>query len=390
MKVILSADSVRYPLTGIGRYTKELALGLRQALLQELWFMQGTVLRQELAEFSNELSEKAGGARRIGYRLADMAKRSSLLSMAYAMVEPGLKGQALKRALKNTSDHVFHGPNFYLPKHDGPSVATIHDLSMYKWAHTHPRPRVHYMRKQLSQTLSQADLLITDTEYTRLEVAEYFNWPLERIRAVHLAGSGEFYPRPPVSLQQSLAGLGLQPTSYVLYIGTVEPRKNLETLLLAYELLPTALRSRFPLIVCGYRGWLSDGLHRKMADAQRAGWLHYLGFIDESLLPLIMAGARLFVYPSLYEGFGLPVLEAMASGVPVICSNASTLPEVTGGAAALHEPEDVDGLNDWILCGLQDDQWCAARRVAGLARAAQFTWERCVQETLKVYRELTP
>ena len=122
-----------------------------------------------------------------------------------------------------------------------------------------------------------------------------------------------------------------------------------------------------------------------MDAAQRAGWLKYLGFVDAAVLPQLMAGARLFTYPSLYEGFGLPVLEAMACGVPVICSNASTLPEVVGDAAALHAPQDVDALCTLLQQGLEDDSWHANAVTAGLARAAQFAWQRCVSETLDAY-----
>lgn len=385
MKVVLSVDPVRFPLTGIGRYTYELAMGLQREQCASFLFMQGRALHTGLPAFAHATPvSKPGVVAALQQRLAAVAKASTSLSLLYAAVEPALKGRALSRH----RDYVYHGPNFYLPRFAGPSVATIHDLSVYTWAQTHPEGRVQYMRKQIAHTLRQADFLITDTEYTRREVADYFNWPLARIRAVHLASAPEFYPRDASVLVAALQSLGLQPGGYVLYTGTVEPRKNLQLLLHAYELLPAALRLRFPLVISGYKGWRSDDLHLKMDAAQRAGWLKYLGFVEAGVLPLVMAGARLFAYPSLYEGFGLPVLEAMASGVPVICSDASTLPEVTGGAAALHAPQDVDALRDLLLRGLEDDAWCAVQREAGLHRAAGFSWQRCVQQTMDVYREV--
>lgn len=386
MKVILSVDPVRFPLTGIGRYTYELATGLQRKQSGSFLFMQGQCLHAELPDFVHAAPVRRPGVMAgLQQRLAEMAKASPSISQLYALVEPHLKGRALSRH----GDYVYHGPNFYLPRFAGPSVATIHDLSVYKWAQTHPEGRVRYMRKQIAHTLRQADFLITDTEYTRREVADYFSWPLERIRAVHLASAPEFYPRTAHELQPVLSALGLSVSGYVLYTGTIEPRKNLQILLQAYEQLPDSLRRHFPLIISGYKGWCSEDLHRQMDRAQRAGWLKYLGFVEVDVLPLVMAGARLFAYPSLYEGFGLPVVEAMASGVPVICSDASTLPEVTGGAAMLHAPQDVEALRDLLQRGLEDDVWCALQRTAGLRRAAEFSWQRCVQQTMDVYREVT-
>lgn len=383
MKVILSVDTIRFPLTGIGRYTYELARGLQQAGLNELLFMSGLRLDRALPS-PPDPPVHAGTARltaALRSRAHEAVRKSRIVGAVHGRLLPWRKG----RALAGREDWVYHGPGFYLPRFSGPSVTTIHDLSVYLWPDTHPPERVRYMRHQIERALQQADFLITDTEYTRREVADYFNWPLERIRAVHLASAPEFRPRSGEQLYPALQSLGLKPGGYVLFASTVEPRKNLQLLLKAYSRLPMSLRQRWPLVVSGYSGWASADLHQQMDAAQRSGWLTYLGFVDSTLLPVLMAGARLFVYPSLYEGFGLPVVEAMASGVPVICSSASTLPEVAGGAAALHAPDDVDGLSALIQQGIEDDGWCAAFRARGLARAAQFSWQRCVSETLEVY-----
>lgn len=381
MKVILSVDPIRFPLTGIGRYTHELARGLQQAGLEDLLFMHGLRLQRELPAV--DLGAAASGPEAVSLRgrLERIARQSRLAAALYGTLAPWRQG----RVLTGREDFIYHGPNFYLPSFGGTSVVTLHDLSIYLWPQTHPPERVRFMRRQIDLALKRADLIITDTEYTRREVAAYFNWPLQRIRAVHLASAAEFRPFPAEQLRPVLKEFGLEPGGYVLFTGTIEPRKNLEVLLQAYQQLPDAQRQRWPLVLCGYRGWASEGLYQRMDAAQRAGWLKYLGYVDAATLPQLMAGARLFVYPSVYEGFGLPVLEAMACGVPVICSSASTLPEVAGGAAALHAPQDVDGLSALLQQGLDDDGWHAQAVVAGLARAAQFAWSRCVSETLEAY-----
>ena len=244
------------------------------------------------------------------------------------------------------------------------------------------------MRKEIELTLRRADMLITDSEYTRQEIAAYFSWSPDKIRAVPLACSADFRPRTDDELAPVLNKFGLLAGEYCLYVGTIEPRKNLEALLDAYSRLPHAERQRWPLVLTGYRGWRSEQLHARIATAVAAGWARYLGFVEADELPLIYAGARLFVFPSLYEGFGLPVLEAMASGIPVVCSNASTLPEVAGDAAAMCEPQDVDTLSQLIAAGLEDETWRAGARCRGLLRAADFSWQRCARETAAVYREV--
>jgi alpha-1,3-rhamnosyl/mannosyltransferase len=317
-------------------------------------------------------------------KLRQTVLKNALIRGLYSSVSPVFK----QLALRGYTDHVYHGPNFYLPPFAGPSVCTFHDLSIFTWAHCHPPERVKYMRKEIALTLKRADMLITDTETTRQEVAAYFNWPLDKIRAVPLACSDDFRPRSLEEIKPVLTKHGLSYQGYSLYVGTIEPRKNLDVLLDAYALLPKVVRKQWPLILIGYQGWRSEQLHERIKAAVSEGWARYLGFVEAGELPLLYAGARVFVFPSLYEGFGLPVLEAMASGIPVVCSNASTLPEVGGEAATMFEPQDVDTLSELINRALQDQSWREMAVKKGLLQAAKFSWKRCATETAAVYKEV--
>jgi alpha-1,3-rhamnosyl/mannosyltransferase len=376
LKVVLSIDPVKFPLTGIGRYTYELARGLQAAQVDDLKFLRGGYLQSDLPlpDDSEPMSKSP--------RWKQFLKKNRMAVALYRVLSPRLKGLALK----GLEDHVFHGPNFYLPPFAGRSVATFHDLSPYLWSQSHPPERVGYMQAEIELSLKRASALITDTEFTRQEVAKFFSWPLEKIFAVPLASAPEFMPKSLEALRPALVSLGLVPDKYTLFTGTIEPRKNINMLLDAYARLPVTVRMKWPLVIAGYRGWNNDALHERIRSAETEGWLRYLGFVPHDVLPNLMAGASLFVYPSLYEGFGLPVLEAMACGVPVVCSNTSTLPEVTGLAAALHDPNDVDGLVNLIRAGLEDDVWRKSARAAGLVQAAKFSWKRCTQQTLSVYQ----
>lgn len=379
MKVILSIDPIRFPLTGIGRYTYELSTHLKKNTnIDSLKFLSGYRFSElPVCVQSNSSTALSSSS------LSKVVLKNVLTRELYRLVSPLLK----QYVLRGYSDHVFHGPNFYLPPFDGASVCTFHDLSVFTWAHCHPLERVKYMRKEIALTLKRADMLITDSEYTRQEVAAYFNWPLHKIRAVPLACSNDFRPRPVEKIISVLRKLGLAFQGYSLYVGTIEPRKNLETLLDAYTLLPQSIKTQWPLVMIGYHGWRSEQLHTRIETAVSEGWVKYLGFVEANDLPLIYAGARVFIFPSLYEGFGLPILEAMASGIPVVCSNASTLPEVCGVAAAMCDPLDVDTLSELIKMGLEDDQWRNQAIEKGLLQAASFSWQQCADDTISVYKD---
>ncbi|MDD0970036.1 MULTISPECIES: glycosyltransferase family 4 protein [Pseudomonas] len=377
MKLVLSVEPVRFPLTGIGRYTYELALRLQNSQeITDLQFFAGRRFLPGLPTASD-----ASGS---GYGLKRAVQKNFFAVEAYRLLMPVLRA----RALKNHSDFLYHSPNYYLPPFAGKSVATFHDLSPFTWAHCHAPQLVRYLQKELRKTLDRADALITDSEYTRQELAAYFSWPLERIHTVPLASSEEFYPRDYETLTEPLSRHGLLPGEYSLFVGTIEPRKNIETLLDAYSRLPLQLRTRCPLILTGYHGWKNDDIHKRLDTAKREGWARYLGFVPSEDLPLLFAGARLFAFPSLYEGFGLPVLEAMSSGVPVVCSNSSSLPEVAGNAALMCEAMDVVKLTELLQQGLEDEAWRLQAITAGLVHASGFSWQRCADETLQVYQKV--
>lgn len=382
MKVVISIDPIRFPLTGIARYTYELISSLNKNVeIAELVYYSGRRIVSKVPAPSQAQVQAANAGLSSVKR---WAQRSSMVSEAYRQLLPLLQ----RYTLKEYCDYVYHGPNFYLPPAPGAKVATFHDLSPFTWAHCHPVERVRFMQKELKKTLKIADALITCSEYTRKELADYFSWPIERIHTVPLASSPEFYPRSHAETQQVLAQYGLQHGAYSLYVGTIEPRKNLITLLDAYSRLPVQLRQRWPLILTGYKGWLSDAIHTRINQAQREGWAQYLGFASAEHLPLLYAGARLFTFPSHYEGFGLPVLEAMSSGVPVVCSNSSSLPEVAGDVALMTSADDVAGLTGLLQRGLEDENWRSVAVVRGIEHAAGFSWAACAQATVEVYRSV--
>jgi alpha-1,3-rhamnosyl/mannosyltransferase len=182
--------------------------------------------------------------------------------------------------------------------------------------------------------------------------------------------------------------LGLQYRQYVLCVGTLEPRKNLELAIRAYAALPPAFRDRYPMVTVGMKGWLTSKLESVMQPLVASGELRPLGFTSDETLASLYAGASVLIYPSLYEGFGLPPLEAMASGTPVIVSNRSTLPEVVGDAGVIIDAEDELGLRQALLRLVEDPGFWNERVSASLKQAERFSWQRCADQTLAVYRKV--
>lgn len=377
MKVIFCTDPIKYPLTGIGRYSYELAHGLRQQdEIEELMFLNGRKISRDIPTTS-ESANASQGLRRI-------VQKSRAVTEVYRLTAPWLKTMALK----HYADAIYHSPNYYLPPQVERCVTTFHDLSIFTWSQCHPPERVRFMQKELLLAIKRASVFITVSEFARQELASYFNLPLTRIFTAHLASSGDFYPRPDSDVRKRLERWQLTSGEYCLFTGSVEPRKNLITLLDAYERLPVTLRQAYPLVVSGYKGWESGNIHRRFESAERKGWLRYLGYVSSADLPYLFAGAKSFLFPSLYEGFGLPVLEAMATGIPVVCSNAASLPEVVGDCALMCAPEEPERLTEIIQRSIEDDAWRKQAKDRGIARAQTFSWQRCAQETIHAYRQV--
>jgi alpha-1,3-rhamnosyl/mannosyltransferase len=267
-------------------------------------------------------------------------------------------------------------------------VITIHDLSVFRYPDFHPINRVDDFERNLRRSIDKAHHLITDSEAIRREVIEFTGLASERITAVPLGISEAFRPMMLEERAPILRRYGLPLSGYGLSVSTLEPRKRINRLLTAWRELPRPTRDRYPLVVAGASGWKNEELHEQIKAAAREGWVLPLGFVAEVDLPAIYSGAVLFAYPSVYEGFGLPPLEAMASGVPTVVAAQSCLPEVTKGAAMIANPDDIAEFAQTLFRAIEDHRWRSEAISAGIKVAAGYTWTRCVDETVAVYQQV--
>lgn len=281
---------------------------------------------------------------------------------------------------------IYHEPNYLAYRFSGPSVVTAHDASWVRHPETHPTDRLDAISRYFPRSLEAASAVLTDSEFVKRELVELFGVSPNKIFPVLLGVSPEFSPRDPMECKSFLAEHGLSFGQYVLSVGTLEPRKNIPTLIDAYSMLPPDLQHRFPLVLVGMRGWLNSGLEARIKPLVERGVIKPLGYVPDAAMPLIYSGAAAFVFPSLYEGFGLPPLEAMACGVPVISSKTSSLPEVIGDAGILVSPLDVDVIAESLRQLLEDPVFAHGLAQQGLRRASGFSWKRTAAETIDVYR----
>jgi glycosyltransferase involved in cell wall biosynthesis len=284
---------------------------------------------------------------------------------------------------------VYHATDYWIPKLAGvPVVATLHDaipLSHPEWATPkHRTVKNIYMRA----AAHWAEVIITVSAAMVPGVVEQFRVSAERVTVIHNGVDDEWFQRiPPETRRTILAQYRLAP-GFFLTVGTLQPRKNLARLLAAYRALPARIRREHPLVIVGQMGWGMDDLLPAIRAAQAAGEVFWLDYVPDAELRTIFQSAHALVFPSLYEGFGMPVVEAFASGVPVLTSNVSALPEVAGDAALQVDPRDVEAIRDAMLRLADDSALCARLIVAGSLRARQFSWRTCAEQVVAVYRKV--
>lgn len=281
---------------------------------------------------------------------------------------------------------VFHTSDWLEPPARCPKVTTIHDLAIFKYPESFTpfggHDIVQNLKRKLKWVKKESDLVITVSQNSKKDIVEILGIPEEKIRVVYEACNTEFTKKSTEDTEKIKKKYGIE-GDYILAVGTREPRKNLERVIEAFSAV-SGQGLAVSLVIAGKPGWGEN--QSSIINSQSS--IKVLGYVPHDELPALYSGARVFVYPSLYEGFGLPVLEAMNCGCPVVTSNVSSLPEVAGDAAVLVNPESVDEIAQGIKMVIHDKKTRDAWIRRGFKRAKEFSWRRAAKETLAVYEEL--
>ncbi|MFZ2266576.1 MAG: glycosyltransferase family 1 protein [Azonexus sp.] len=376
IRLAFNATALLSPLTGIGQYSYHLAheILVRQDIDAE--FFYGAFWDRQLRASPSTLASALPWLRRH-------------LPYSYEL-RRWLQSFRFDRHAKRYRFDVYHEPNILRLPFDGPSVVTVHDLSWIRYPEAHPAERVRAMNRYFETGLKLASAIITDSLFVKQELIDVFGVAPSSISAIPLGVAPGFIPLAEEQTREVLKRHQLIHGQYFLSVGTLEPRKNLVFALQAYQRLPARVRQRFPMVIIGMKGWHTSAIEQQMSALEKTGQLRRLDYVPRAELSTLMAGALALVYPSIYEGFGLPPLEAMACGVPVICANASSLPEVVGDTGVLIDPLCPDELVEALMRAAEGDLSQSGNLARARERAMNFTWANCAGRTVEVYRSICP
>lgn len=288
-------------------------------------------------------------------------------------------------ALRTANIDLLHALAFVAPLAAScPFVVTVYDLSFMRYPEAFRPFNRWYLSNFTANSVKRARAVITISESTRQDVIQFLGVSPARVHTIYCGADDSFKPLPQPEIAAFKAKHHL-PDEFILFLGTLEPRKNVDGLIRAYAHWKLRDLQAPPLFIAGGRGWYYTKIFELVQALDLTGSVHFPGYVPQDDLPLWYNAAALFVYPSHFEGFGLPVLEAMACGTPVITSTESSLPEVAGESAQLVDPTDIEALADSMAAIMSQPNLRNAMREKGLVRAAQFKWEKTAAETVTVY-----
>lgn len=371
MTIYVDISAAVHSRAGLGRYAESLAHAL---------------VRQDPDRFA--LFYNHAGDPRLAHGLEGLPRRSVPLGYKpwrMAVWLGQLAGIGFDRLLPDAK--LYHATEHLLmPLRRVPTVLTVHDLIYKLFPRHHKRLNYWFLNAAMPLFVRRADAVIAISESTKRDLIEHYGTPAEKVSVVHEAAASHFQPATPYTVHQVRREYQL-PDRFLLTVGTIEPRKNLARLLEALVRLRVD-DSHLHLVVVGTRGWLYEDFFQRIEELGLKDVVHFPGYVLDADLPAIYSAADVLVMPSVYEGFGLPVLEAMACGTPVASSSASSLPEVGGDAARYFDPMNVDEMVETLRRVLSDEELREGMSATGLKQAKKFSWERAACETMAVYERV--
>ncbi|AMV26610.1 D-inositol 3-phosphate glycosyltransferase [Gemmata sp. SH-PL17] len=382
MRVLFNGVTTLKPKTGIAHAAANLHAALVSTFPRDtFWMYPGARAADFARRFFKPANKSGAPASKSANPLKSLAKKTV---GAVAKIGFAAHFQAVARTGKFD---LYHEPNFVPFRTGLPLVVTVFDLSVLLYPQWHPPERVKAHEAAFARGIELADHIIVGTEAVRTEAQQHLGLAPDRVTAMLCGVGPQFRPQAPSAIAALRAKHNL-PARYTLYVGTIEPRKNIGTLLRAFCALPARAREACPLVLAGGWGWKTE-TERAIFDseAKSLGAIH-LGYVPDEDLPALYAGAEALLYPSFYEGFGMPPVEAMACGTAAVTSTADAVREVVGTNALTIDPNNLDGWRDALARIAADREFLAYYRRRGIEHAAGFSWEACARITHGVYRKV--
>jgi len=376
MNILLNAVPLKNLMTGISRYVRNLYQHMETMPGASVYYFGGRLCRKEMPEKirSDSWVKNTSFLWKLPWPLA-----LSLQTAGWLRYERNLRLCAQQNRFEAYHETAFTPSAIKAI----PQVLTIYDLSLLKFKNMHPKERVRFYDIFLKRRLKYAAHIITISDFVRSEVCSELDFPSKKITAIPLAPDPFFSPRETQTARGIVAKMGL-PEEFLLFVGTLEPRKNLPLLIKA----AAACKSKIPIVLVGWDGWGKDAWKNIAKGKGLENRIFTTGYVDEEALASLYSAAKAFVFPSFYEGFGLPVLEAMACGCPVICSNTSSLPEVAGEAAVFIDPFEPKNLAMAIDKIVENPRLREDLVQKGFEQVSHFSWKKTAEQTLQVFRSV--
>ncbi len=377
MRIAIDYTAAARQGAGIGRYARELIDAILGTASKHTFVLLTAVagLSETWARAQRQLRETAANPAGLAFR--DLPLTDEWMARLWQRLRLPLPAEWITGRVD-----VFYSPDFVLPplQRRTRALLTVHDLSFLRHPETFPPKLSAYLNQAVPRSVARADHILADSEATRRDLLDLLHVPPTKVTTLHGGVTARFSPQAAHDERarlQAQYGIGARP--YILAVGTVQPRKNYIRLMEACD--PLAAQRALDLVIVGRPAWLSDPI---VVAAEQRAYVHLMGFFADADLPALYRQAEALAFPSVYEGFGFPPLEAMACGAPVVASTASSVPEVVGDAGLLIDPLDVAAWTAALTQVLDDQALRAHLRQAGLARAATFTWTRTAQAWLDV------
>lgn len=386
LKIIVNLDSIFHPLTGIGHFSLNLIEELRNhSEVESLFCNIGYKLKPclEYSELFNLIPNSSEKDKNFLSILKTRLRRFSLLRRVYK----AFKNYHFLKQVREKKEYIYLETAFLLKSFPGPEVPIIYDLSFLRYLKFQIPSIAQNLNNELPDTLARASKIITLSNCIKNEIISYFNVPEGMIEVLPPGINLEFKPRNRSEILPILRKYKL-PEKYLLCVGTLEPRKNIQRLIKSYSQLPDYIRLSCPLILVGMKGWLNESLERELMLLEKRGEIIRMGYVVQEDLPYLYSGAHAFAYPSIYEGFGLPVLEAMASGIPILSSQKTAMAEFAEGAAILIDPLNEAEMTEGLKRILLDQKYRASLIQVGLETAKNYTWKIAIERWVAVLKTI--